>query len=155
MVFIPEEQHDSRQARNALGFGHLRGHSGDLCPEGGCRAQSRVEWREDKGGLGWFSPGKGRWELNTCCKPLLCYLNFPECETMFQKHLPGGPRTKGNHADRLMEHRLPACVGFRTGNILEIASQPGARHFVLGYDRRCPSGTKAILPDDQPTLSES
>ena len=33
---------------------------------------------------------------------MLCYINFPECETMSQKHLPGGPRTNGNHADRLM-----------------------------------------------------
>jgi hypothetical protein len=32
----------------------------------------------------------------------LCYINFPECETMCHKHLPGGPRTNGNHADRLM-----------------------------------------------------
>jgi hypothetical protein len=32
----------------------------------------------------------------------LCYINFPECETMSQKHLMGGPRTNGNHADRLM-----------------------------------------------------
>jgi hypothetical protein len=32
----------------------------------------------------------------------LCYINFPECETMSQKHLLGGPRTNGNHADRLM-----------------------------------------------------
>src|ERR1700722_16085208 len=30
------------------------------------------------------------------------YINFPECETMSQKHLPGGPRNNGNHADRLM-----------------------------------------------------
>jgi Domain of Unknown Function (DUF1259) len=29
-------------------------------------------------------------------------INFPECETRSQKHLPGGPRTNGNHADRLM-----------------------------------------------------
>jgi hypothetical protein len=32
----------------------------------------------------------------------LCYINFPECESMSQKHLPGGPRTNSNHADRLM-----------------------------------------------------
>src|ERR1700761_1950299 len=38
---------------------------------GGYRAQLRVEWREDKGGLGWFSPGKGRWEPNTGWKPML------------------------------------------------------------------------------------
>jgi hypothetical protein len=33
---------------------------------------------------------------------MLCYINSPECEMMSQKHLPGGPRTNGNHADRLM-----------------------------------------------------
>ena len=59
-----------------------------------------AEWREDKGGLGWFSPGKGRWGPTQAGS--LCYINFPECETTSQKRLPGGPRTNGNHADRLM-----------------------------------------------------
>ncbi len=41
----------------------------------------RVEWREIKGGLGWFSSGKGRWDSarfqprtpDTGWKPMLCY----------------------------------------------------------------------------------
>ena len=39
-----------------------RGTRGDLCPEGGYRAQPRVEWREDRERMGWFLPGKGRWD---------------------------------------------------------------------------------------------
>ena len=34
---------------------------------------------------------------------------------MSQKRLPGGPRTNGNHADRLMQHGLPASVRFPNG----------------------------------------
>jgi len=44
----------------------------------------------------YCSEGGGAFALPT---PII---NFPECETMSQKHLPGGPRTNGNHADRLM-----------------------------------------------------
>ena len=55
-----------------LEFGHWGGgNRNDLCPEGGDRTQPAFEWREDKGGLGWFSPGKGRWEPNTGWKPML------------------------------------------------------------------------------------
>ena len=58
--------------------------------------------------MGMVVPGKGRWDSarfhprTPTQAGSLCYINFPECETMSQKHLPGGPRTNGNHADRLM-----------------------------------------------------
>ena len=44
---------------------------GRFLPRRGYVTQPRVEWGEDKGGLGWFSPGKGRWEPNTGWKPML------------------------------------------------------------------------------------
>ena len=62
---------------------------------------TRVEWREDKGGFGmvlaWEGPSGTQHRLEAYAN-----INFPECETMSQKHLPGGPRTNRNHADRLM-----------------------------------------------------
>jgi hypothetical protein len=51
--------------------GAKKGHFGRLLSGRDYRTQPRVEWREDKGGLGWFSPGKGRWEPNTGWKPML------------------------------------------------------------------------------------
>ena len=71
-----------------------------LCPEGGYRVQPRVEWHEDKGGLGGSRLGKA--VGNPTQAGSLCYINFSKCETMSQKQLPGDPRTNGNHADRLM-----------------------------------------------------
>ena len=50
--------------------------------------------------LAWERPLETQHRLEAYA--MLCYINFPECETMCQKHLPGGPRTNGNHADRLM-----------------------------------------------------
>ena len=50
--------------------------------------------------LAWERPLETQHRLEAYA--MLCYINFPECETMCQKHLPRGPRTNGNHADRLM-----------------------------------------------------
>ena len=53
------------------------------------------EWREDKGGSGWFSPGKGRWDSaryqfrNPTQAGSLCYNALLSVERSFEM-LPDG-----------------------------------------------------------------
>jgi hypothetical protein len=54
---------------SSSGFGE--GCSGDLCPEGGYRGQPRVEWREDKGGLGRFIAPRSRLGFSSAFQPLI------------------------------------------------------------------------------------
>jgi hypothetical protein len=44
-----------------------------FAPEG-LPDSAQGEWREDKGGLGWFSPEKGRW--NPTQAGSLCYISL-------------------------------------------------------------------------------
>ena len=73
-------------------------------PEGGYRTQPRVEPRVNgaKIRVVWDGSRLGKAVGNPTQAGSLCNINFPECENDVSKHLPGGPPTNGNHADRLM-----------------------------------------------------
>ena len=73
---------------------------GNSCLEPQGRAPKRLSGAKIK--VIWDGSRLGKAVGNPTQAGSLCYINFPECETMSQKHLPGGPRTNGNHADRLM-----------------------------------------------------
>jgi hypothetical protein len=84
-----------------LEFGHWRGgNRNDLCPKGGDRLSPGLNGAKIREVWDGSRPGKAVGNPTQAGSP--CYINFPECETMSQKHLPGGPRTNGNHADRLV-----------------------------------------------------